>query len=162
MTIIKIICVGYFWPSMFKDVHTLVRECKECQYYTGRCKKVALPLRPMMVEEPFAQWGRDFIGMINPPSSIGHKWILIATDSFTRWSESVPLKNSLETEVLTFLEDLVCRYGPPKTIISDNMRAFMGSRITRFSLSKGIYLKISSNYYLQGNGLPESTNKKSY
>lgn len=38
-TIIKITQARYFWPSMFKDVHALVRECKECQYYTGRTKK---------------------------------------------------------------------------------------------------------------------------
>ncbi|XP_059070489.1 uncharacterized protein LOC131860133 [Cryptomeria japonica] len=118
-----------------------------------------MSLRPIMVEEPFAQWGLDFIGMINPPSSIGHKWILIATDYFARWSEAIPLRNALEAEILEFLEDLVCRYGLPKTIISDNARAFTGSRVTQFSLSRGIYLKTSSNYYPQGNGLAESANK---
>lgn len=136
MTIIKITHAGYFWLSMFKDVHTLVRECKECQYYIGRCKKATMPLRPIIVEEPFSQWGLNFIGMIDPPSSVGHKWILTTTDYFTRWSEVVPLRNSSETEVMTFLEDLVCRYGLPKTIISDNARAFMGSRITQFPSAK--------------------------
>lgn len=144
---------------MFKYVHTLVRECKQCQYYTGRGRKATMPLRPVMVEEPFAQWGLDFIRMINPLNSIKHKWILTATDYFTRWSEVVPLKNSSESEVLTFLEDLVCRYGPPKTITSNNVCAFTGSQITQFTLSKGIYLKTSSNYYPQENGLVESTNK---
>lgn len=126
-TIIKITCAGYFWPSMFKYVHTLVRECKECQYYAGRCKKAAMPLRLVMVEEPFSQWGLNFIGMINPPSSTEHKWILTTMDYFTRWSEVIPLKNSSESEVLTFLEDPVCRYGPSKTIISNNTCAFTGS-----------------------------------
>ncbi|XP_059067528.1 uncharacterized protein LOC131858335 [Cryptomeria japonica] len=134
-------------------------ECKECQYYTSKRKRVAMPLRPMSVKEPFAQWGLDFIGMINPPSSVRHKWILTATDYFTRWSEVVPLRNSSESEVLAFLEDLACRYGSPKTIISDNACTFTGSRITQFTLDKGIYLKTSSNYYPRGNGLVESTNK---
>lgn len=91
----------------------MVRTCKECQYYTGRCRKEAMPLQPIVVEEPFAQWGLDFIGMINPPSSAGNKWILTTTEYFTRWSEAVPLKNLSESEILAFLEDLVCRYGPP-------------------------------------------------
>lgn len=104
----------------------MVRTCKECQYYTGRCRKEAMPLEPIVVEEPFAQWGLDFIGMINSPSSTIHKWILIATDYFTRWSEVVPLNNSSKTEVLMFLEDLVYRYGPPKTIILNNACAFIG------------------------------------
>ncbi|XP_057829715.1 uncharacterized protein LOC131040773 [Cryptomeria japonica] len=97
----------------------------------GWSKKDAMPLRPMLVEEPFTQWGLDFIEMINPPSSAGHKWILTATDYFTRWSEVVPLWNSLESEVLAFLEDLTCRYGPPKIIISDNVHAFTGSEYKR-------------------------------
>lgn len=90
-TTIKITQAGYFWLSMFKDTHNLVRGCKECQYYMGRSKKFAMPIRPVSVEEPFSQCGLDFIGMINPPSSAGHKWILTATNYFTRWSEAVPL-----------------------------------------------------------------------
>lgn len=158
-TAIKIIQVGYFWPSMLKDTDNLVRGCKECQYYTGRGKKLAMPLRPMSVEEPFAQWGLDFIRMINPPSSTRHKWILTATDYFTRWSKAVPLQNSSKSEVLAFLEDLTCRYGPPKIVISDNAYIFKGSWITQFALSRGIYLKTSSSYYPQGNALAKSTNK---
>ncbi|XP_059066218.1 uncharacterized protein LOC131857560 [Cryptomeria japonica] len=118
-----------------------------------------MPLRPVSVEEPFAQWGLVFIRMINPPSSTGQKWILTATDYFTRWSEVVPLRNSSKSKVLDFLEDLTCWYYPPKTVISDNVHAFTGSRITQFTLSRGIYLKTSSSYYPQGNGLVESTNK---
>ncbi|XP_057864863.2 uncharacterized protein LOC131072644 [Cryptomeria japonica] len=108
-----------------------------------------MPLRPVSVEEPFAQWGLDFVGMINPPSSAGHKWILTATDYFTRWSEAIPLWNSSESEVLTFLEDLTCRYGTPKTVISDNARAFTGSRITQFALSRGFEYKREWHHHLR-------------
>ncbi|XP_057835773.1 uncharacterized protein LOC131046125 [Cryptomeria japonica] len=118
-----------------------------------------MPLKPIMVEEPFAQWGLDFIGMINLPSLVGNKLILTATDYFTKWSEVVPLRNSSETKILAFLEELVCWYGLPKTIILNNACAFTGSCVTQFDLHQGIYLKTSSNYYPQENGLAESTNK---
>ncbi|XP_059078223.1 uncharacterized protein LOC131876764 [Cryptomeria japonica] len=95
-----------------------------------------MPLRPVSVEKPFTQCGLDFVGMINPPSSAGHKWILTTTDYFTRWSEVVPLQNSSENEVLSFLEELTCQYGPPKIVISDNAHAFTGSWITQFTLSR--------------------------
>nr|AAQ56305.1 putative integrase [Oryza sativa Japonica Group] len=39
-------------------------------------------------------WGIDMIGQINPPSSKGHKFILVATDYFTKWVEAVPLKKA--------------------------------------------------------------------
>ena len=51
-----------------------------------------LPLVPISVEAPFKQWGLDFIGEINLVSSGQHKWILIATDFFTKWVEAVPTR----------------------------------------------------------------------
>lgn len=92
-------------------------------------KNSAMPLSPIVVDEPFAKWGLDFISMINPPSSARHKWILIATNYFTRWAEAVPLKNTIEAQILNFLRELVARFGPLKTIISNNSKAFLGSKI---------------------------------
>jgi hypothetical protein len=43
---------------------------------------------------PFSKWGLDFIGPINPLSSAGHIFILIATYYFTKWIEVVPLKHT--------------------------------------------------------------------
>lgn len=60
-TAIKITQAGYHWPFMFKNVHALVRGCKECQYYTRRGIKAAMPLKLVSVEDPFAQWGLDFV-----------------------------------------------------------------------------------------------------
>jgi len=44
-------------------------------------------------------------------------------------------------------------------IIFYNGLAFMGVEVTDFAMKYGIYWKTSSNYYPQGNGLVESTNK---
>lgn len=85
--------------------------------------------------------------MINSASSVGHKWILTATDYFTGWEEAVPLKNATEAEILNFLEELVSRFGPLKTIILDNAKVFLGLRVTQFALDHGIYLNTSSNYH---------------
>lgn len=73
--------------------------------------------------------------------------------------EAIPLKNATETKILCFLEELITKFSPPKTIILDNAKAFLGSQVTQFTLNHGVYLKISSNYHPQGNGLVESTNK---
>ena len=47
----------------------------------------------------FRGWGLDFIGQINPPSSKG-RFVLVATDYFTKWTEAVPLKNMTHREVI--------------------------------------------------------------
>lgn len=41
----------------------------------------------------------------------------------------------------------------------DNVSYFYGNAMTEFSLKRGFKLKYSANYYPQGNGLAESTNK---
>lgn len=32
----KILCVGYYWPTLFKDAHNYVRRYQVCQIATGR------------------------------------------------------------------------------------------------------------------------------
>jgi hypothetical protein len=51
-----------------------------------------MPLVPVKTKAPFQQWGLDFIGEINPHSSTHHRWILTATDYFTKWVEAIPTK----------------------------------------------------------------------
>ena len=84
----------------------------------------ALPLQPIQVDQPFMKWGLEFIGTINPPSSIGHRWVLMAIDYFTKWIEAIALKDANESVVLNFYEDLVCMFGVLDSIISDNALAF--------------------------------------
>ena len=105
------------------------------------------------------KWGLDFIGIINPPSSAGHWWVLIATNYFTKSTEAIALKDANESAILNFYEGLVCRFGVPNSIILDNSLAFVGNKISEWVVEQGIYLNTSSNYYPQGNGQAESTNK---
>jgi hypothetical protein len=60
----KILRAGYYWPTLFKYSHAYVRKCKICQTSAGREKKSTLPLQPMIIEQPFEQWGLDIIGEI--------------------------------------------------------------------------------------------------
>jgi transposase InsO family protein len=51
------------------------------------------------------------------------------------------------------------RFGVPKKFITDNGSIFIGSKFTTFCGKFGITMGQSSNYYPQGNGFSESTNK---
>jgi hypothetical protein len=44
-------------------------------------------------------------------------------------------------------------------IVLDNVAYFSSTLLTEFALEKGIILRYSTNYYPQGNGVVESTNK---
>ncbi|KAH9316453.1 hypothetical protein KI387_025080, partial [Taxus chinensis] len=100
----KILRVGYWWPTLFKDATFLVRRCESCQHFSGRMKASgSLPLQPVSIEAPFKQWGIEFIGDISDPSSAGHKWIIVAIDYLTKWVEAIPTKKATHQVVMDFL-----------------------------------------------------------
>ena len=78
----KVIRVGYYWPTLFKDAHAHARKCQICQVNAGRERRHAFPVEPVTIENPFQQWGLDVVGEINVNSSKLHKYILTATDYF--------------------------------------------------------------------------------
>jgi transposase InsO family protein len=156
----KILRAGYYWPTIFSDVHKMVRSCQQCQMFSGKQKLAALPLQPVVVEAPFQQWGLDFIGQFKDNSSNGFTWILTATDYFTKWVEAIPTKWATDKVVMDFLEDkIITRFGVPAKITTDNAKAFSSTELSSFCFKYGIVLSHSSNYYPQGNGLAESSNK---
>jgi transposase InsO family protein len=156
----KVLRAGYYWPTLFRDAHALCRKCIICQKASGRLQKPAFPLQPVTVDSPFQQWGLDIIGPINPPSSQQHKYIVTATDYFTRWSEAVALRTVNTSQVIAFLNsNIITRFGIPDCLVFDNASYFSSLEMSEFSLEKGIKLKYSASYYPQGNGLAESTNK---
>lgn len=94
-----------------------------------------MPLKPVIATSPFIKWGLDFIGPINPPSSVRHIFILTAKNYFSKWSEAVPLKNAKDEQVINFFQDTIfCRFGLPISIVSDNGPAFIAAKFLNFVL----------------------------
>eukprot|EP00253_Pinus_taeda_P015145 PITA_15145 len=155
----KILRAGYYWPSLFADVNKFFVLCHKCQIFEGKRKLLPLPLKPISTEKPFQQWGLDFIGEIHP-SSGQHKWILTATDYFTKWIEAIPCGQANDSTIIQFLEsNILSRFGYPEKIITDNAVAFKFKKIINFYRKFHITLGHSTAYYPQGNGLAESSNK---
>ena len=103
----KILRAGYYWPTLFKDAHAHAIKCDSCHICVRRHAKVAGPLKPIIISEPFEQWGIDVIREINPNSSLKHKYILTTTDYFTIWVEVIPVRKVNEDAVMDFL----CIFG---------------------------------------------------
>jgi hypothetical protein len=102
----------------------------------------------------------DFIGQIYPSSSKGHRFVLVATDYFIKWTEAVPLKNMMHKEVIEFItEHIIHRFGIPQTHTMDQGTSFMSGQVRKFVDFYKIMLLNSSSYYAQANGRVESSNK---
>eukprot|EP00253_Pinus_taeda_P002696 PITA_02696 len=120
----------------------------------------SLALKPIHASGPFQQWGLDFIQEINPHSSGQHKWILVATDYFTKWIEAIPTRKADHHVVMKFFtENILTRFGCPHKLVTDNAAAFKEKELVDMCDSMGIKLVHSTSYYPQGNGLVKSSNK---
>ena len=145
---------------MFRDAHAYARKCQICQVNAGRERRPTFPLHPIAVQNPFKQWGLDVVGEINPNSYKIHKYILMTTNYFSKWTEAIPLKVINDNEVIQFLQrNIITRFGVPNCLVFDNATYFSSLKIVEFALKNNISLKYSTNYYQQGNGVVESTNK---
>jgi hypothetical protein len=145
---------------LFRDTHTYARNCKTCQISAGREKKAIVPLQPVTIYRPFVQWVLDVIGDITLSSSKQHRYILSATYHFMKLVESIPLTHVNEKVVIQFIEqELITRFSMPSVLVFYNSSYFSSTLLTNFSLYKGIIIRYSANYYPQGNGVAESTNK---
>jgi hypothetical protein len=52
----------------------------------------------------FQDWVFEFHwGDLHPSSSKGHRFVLVVTDYFTKWTDAVPLRNMTHKEVMNFV-----------------------------------------------------------
>jgi len=110
-----------------------------------------------LIEAPFLECGLDFIREIIPTSSNQHRWILTATDYFTKWVEAIPAKNATYIVVIKFVEEnILSTFGYPQQIVIDNAQEFSSIKMIEFSQKYQILLHHSTPYYPEENGLVES------
>ncbi|XP_070047520.1 uncharacterized protein [Nicotiana tomentosiformis] len=117
----KILWAGYYWLTMERDFFHFVCKCHQCQIHIDLIHSPPLELYPMSAPWPFVAWGMDVIGPIEPKASNGHIFILVAIDYFTKWVEAITLKAVTKKTVVDFAHsNIICRFGIPKTIITNN------------------------------------------
>ena len=108
---------------------------------------------------PFSQWGIDIVGPL--PQGKGQvKFLLVAIDYFTKWVEAEALSMITEAKIQNFVwKNIICRFGIPLTIISDNGRQFDSQAFRDFCSGLGIKNQFSSPGHPQANGQTEVTNR---
>ncbi|KAG5548798.1 hypothetical protein RHGRI_014224 [Rhododendron griersonianum] len=101
----------------------------------------------------------DLVGPIRPASR-KNRWILAATEVCTKWVEATLLKKATGDAVATFIkENIICRFGIPKVILSDNRTPFINHHVESLLNEYVVDHRTSSAYYPQGNGQAKATNK---
>ncbi|GJY21086.1 reverse transcriptase domain-containing protein [Tanacetum coccineum] len=109
---------------------------------------------------PFSQWGIDIVGPL-PTAPGGARFLVVAIDYFTKWVEAKPLISTTGKHMEKFVwEHIVCRFGRPQAIISDNGKQFVEGTFPIFCKKLGTLQASKSVYHPQENGQVEVTNRE--
>lgn len=112
-----------------KDATDFAHRCERCQVHGNLMHQPATPMEIIPIACPFDQWGIDILGPF-PQARAQKKFIIVAVEYFSKWIEVEALAKITETEVMNFIwKNIVCRFGVPRILISDNGTQFQGKKI---------------------------------
>nr|GFA45305.1 reverse transcriptase domain-containing protein [Tanacetum cinerariifolium] len=104
----KVFDAGFFWPTIYKDAHELVKHCDSCQPQGKISQRDEMPQNAIQICEIFDVWGINFMGPF--PSSRGNKYILVAVDYLSKCVEAQALPTNDARVVCKFLKSLFARF----------------------------------------------------
>src|SRR6266498_370252 len=147
----------YYWPKIKDDIKSYIQTCDQCQ----RREKITdeNELHSIRIKEPFYQWGIDIVGPLTETLR-GNKYIVVAINYFTKYPEARALANANARNVANFIyEDIICRHGYSKKIISDRGSHFNNQVIEKLLERFKIRHNLSILYHPKINRLVERFNK---
>ena len=83
----------------------------------------------------------------------------MAIEYFTRWIDAKPLA-TITSEIVKklFWQNIICRFGVPRTLTVDNGKQFNSDKFKEFCQSIGTKTAFASVYHLESNGVVERAN----
>ena len=128
---------------MKSDAADYVKKFNPCQRMSPILKYPVQDLVSISSPWPFAQWGIDIVGPF-ATTTAQKKLLLVAADYFSKLIEADAFTSIKDRDVIRFIwKNIVCRFGIPRSIVSDNGPQF-DSRVYRDFCQE---LKIRNSYF---------------
>jgi hypothetical protein len=155
---VQVLSKEYWWWGLTQDVRHFVKGCPACQMQRVRFD-IETEMKPVDMEPvPWRQVGIDLQGPFQRSKS-GNNTIMVVMDYFTKFPEAIAIPDkSAETVANAFTREIICRYGCPAVVLSDNGTEFAGA-FAELMKDCGIEHRHSSPGRPQSNGLTERMNR---
>nr|GEW80222.1 reverse transcriptase domain-containing protein [Tanacetum cinerariifolium] len=127
----KVFDAGFFWLTIYRDAHNLVKSCDIYQR-------------------------QDFMGPF--PSSRGNRYILVAVDYLSKWVEAKALTTNDARVVVKFLKSIFAIFGTPRAILSDRGTHFCNDKFAKVMSTYGVTPRLATAYHPQTSGQVEVSN----
>ncbi|GJX92354.1 reverse transcriptase domain-containing protein [Tanacetum coccineum] len=157
LTARKVFDAGFFWPTIYRDAHTMIKSCDTCQRQGKISQQDEMPQNVIQVCKIFDVWGIDFMGPF--PSSRGNKYILVAIDYLLKWVEVKALPTKDARVIVKFLKSLFARFGTPRAIISDYGTHFCNDQFAKLMSKYGVTHHLATAYRPQTSSQVEVSNR---
>ncbi|KRH92279.1 putative transposable element, partial [Pseudoloma neurophilia] len=145
------------WDHMAKDIEEFVKKCQICAK-AGSLKQNT-QFCPIISTRPNELWEIDLIGPLER-SDNGHRYILVAIDHYTKWTETAPINDKTADTVVKIIKRLIIdKHGIPETILSDNGTEFQNQEMTKLCKELNIKAKFSSPEHHETVGAVERVNQ---
>jgi transposase InsO family protein len=148
---------GFYWPTAVTDASEIMRTCEGCQFYARKTNLPAHALLMILVTWPFTMWGLDIVEPLRKAPG-GYTHLLVAIDKFSKWVEVRLITNLRAEQAVTFLTDIIYRFGVPNSIITDNGSQFTGRKFLEFYNKFHIHVDWTAVAHPQTNGQVERAN----
>ena len=135
-----------------------VKTYDKCQRFSNTIRQPSEELTPMTAPRLFSQWGLDIMGpFLTTIRQL--KFLVVGIDYFTKWVEAEALATITEKNIQSFVwKNIICRYGIPRVLVSDNEKQFDNNAFRDFCSELGIKNHYSSPAHSQANRQVEVTN----
>lgn len=149
----------FYWPGLQNDVRSYVAGCSTCMRRKGPQKTKQAPMQIVRSGYPMERLAIDILGEL-PETRQGNRYIVVIADYFTKWAECFPMKNMEAATVAKLLvEEVVCRFGIPAKLHSDQGRQFESHLFQEMCQLLNIHKTRTTAYHPQSDGMVERFNR---